>query len=398
MKWKSALLCQSKKNSRAAVCSALLLLGYSQNLYAYPNFISYGYQSCMGCHYHPNGNGPLNDYGRVVAASAIADRLLWPSKTSDEEIAQRSSFFFGPQPVAWLRPSFSYRSLRLERNFRESTQETIAIPMDTSAALVAKFLAEDRLIFVGQVSFASDQERKVHPQSKRYYSREHYVGYRPARQFGLYAGLMDKAFGLRVVDHIAYSRILTANTQYDQTHGLLLHYLDKRFELSVQPFFGNFSYEENSRTRGISVLGEVATSKKQRLGASLQNSESRFVRTHAAAVHARIGLGEEGHSVLAELGRTYNNLKDSKDTTRSLYLFNQNHFLLRRGLFLVATVEYQRENEDKRSYQYRLAPGVQFFPMQRLEFRSDLYRTTRVNEGGKARSSWDLTMQFHLWL
>ncbi|MBC7464797.1 MAG: hypothetical protein H7256_02295, partial [Bdellovibrio sp.] len=45
----------------------ILLLPFLAN--AYPDFISYGYRTCITCHYNGQGGGALNDYGRAVWAS-----------------------------------------------------------------------------------------------------------------------------------------------------------------------------------------------------------------------------------------------------------------------------------------------------------------------------------------
>ena len=41
-------------------------------VHAYPEFIGYGYGSCLTCHYNGAGGGPLSDYGRSLFAVEIA--------------------------------------------------------------------------------------------------------------------------------------------------------------------------------------------------------------------------------------------------------------------------------------------------------------------------------------
>jgi hypothetical protein len=43
---------------------------------AYPDFISYGYKSCMTCHYSGAGSGQLNDYGWALFASEFTSNLF----------------------------------------------------------------------------------------------------------------------------------------------------------------------------------------------------------------------------------------------------------------------------------------------------------------------------------
>ncbi len=373
------------------------LLFFAAKVTAYPNFISFGYQSCLSCHYNPFGAGPLTDYGRVVASSAISERLFWPSSTTDEEIGNKAGFFFAPDPIDWLRPSLSYRTLNLTRNLGESGAKRMAVPMDTSASLVGKFLNDDKLTVVVQGGIAGEQERLLSPSGKAYTTRQHYVGLRINKEFGLYAGLMDKVFGLRVPDHIAFSRLKSQNTQYDQTHGVLLHYLGKQVEIGLHPFVGNLSLPPEAQLKGVSSQLEVSLGEKMRVGASYLRGTMPLTAQQMAALHARIGIGE-GHSLMLELGQTQRQQQNFNLRQTSPYLFTQSHLHLRRGLFALATIEYQLPDTALKIYSYRLAPGLQFFPVQRLELRADAYRTTQVFEDGSRKNSWDLAAQLHVYL
>src|SRR5947199_7779102 len=90
-----------------------VLLAAGAKAGAYPNYISYGYHSCVSCHYNPMGNGPLTDYGKAVASSELTDRVFWPKNIADndEKINDLTGFFFAKPSVDWLRPSASYRGL-----------------------------------------------------------------------------------------------------------------------------------------------------------------------------------------------------------------------------------------------------------------------------------------------
>ena len=93
---------------------------FSFKLRAYPNFISFGYSSCITCHYNPYGNGPLTDYGRAVSATAISARLIHKLEKSEEEIGENSGFLYRKAFNDWLRPSVDYRGLRLIRDLKNT--------------------------------------------------------------------------------------------------------------------------------------------------------------------------------------------------------------------------------------------------------------------------------------
>ncbi|MGE0174708.1 MAG: hypothetical protein AB7T49_18090 [Oligoflexales bacterium] len=366
--------------------------------YSYPNYISYGYQSCLTCHYNPYGNGPLTDYGRALSATEISDRLFTPPEVSEDEIAEKSSFLGREPVVEWLRPSLSYRSLLLSKNFGDDDQKEEFILMDVSAALVAKFLQNDKLILVGQIGYAPvPRAVKGSDDMKTYRSREHYFGYRITKEIGVYAGLMDKVFGIRVPDHIAFSRTMTGLTQNDQAHGVLFHYFNKYFETGLQPFVGNLVQDESLRQKGVTGQFEVTLSERARVGMSGLSSKSEFLEMLMYSYHARLGLGQ-GNSLLAEMGEVGRTNVESEERKVSQYVFTQTHYHLKRGLWSLLTTEVLRADKTIKAYTYRLGPGVQWFPLRGIELRADAYNSHQISEDKKDTKSWDLTTQLHLYL
>lgn len=374
----------------------LPLLLHNPQASAYPNFISYGYQSCMNCHYNPMGGGSLTDYGRSVGATAIAGRLFWGQTTpaDDEKIADRSGFFFQKPFNTWLRPSASYRGLYLQSNYSQKNQKNEWINMDGSAALVLKFLENDKLTFVGQISYAP-KPRTAKGSYDEYRSREHYVGYRFTKAFGLYAGFMDKVFGIRVPDHAAFSRSLTGLNQNDQTYGLLGHYLAGSWEVAVQPFMGNLVQDEKLRQKGATGQVGYALSETARVGGSALHSSSDYLTISMYSLDARAGAGK-GSSVMFELGQIEKTPKGSSSTT-SRYVFMQNHWLLKQGLFALLSAEAMQPSIKLAGEMYRFGPGVQYFPTNRVEMRADIYNIRQQGSAAYADDSWTLTGQLHLW-
>lgn len=366
---------------------------------AYPNYISYGYSACLNCHYNPLGNGPLTDYGRSVAATEITDRLFWGSKlgNDEEKLADLSGFFFGKPPNTWLRPSASYRELYYETSPGKVSQKSQFVVMDASAALVLKFLSNDRLTFVGQIGYApvpleaqGDGKNYV-----EYRSREYYMGYRFSKTFGMYAGLMNKAFGLQVPDHIAFSRTVTDMTEDDQTDGILLHYLSGSFEMAVQPFIGNFVQEPSLRQKGATVQVGVMTAETTRLGASFAKSASDFLAMTMYSVDARSGFGK-GNSLLFEVGQVQTQPQGgAKNIDR--YIFLQSQWLVRKGLYPILTAEMLQPNIYQSDQTFRFGPGIQYFPIYRVELRADLYDTRIRSAAGYSDDTWVVTGQAHLW-
>lgn len=382
----------------AVVVAPVAVLLPGKAAMAYPNFISFGYGSCLGCHYNPFGNGPLTDYGRTVGATAISGRAFISPRVKEENIAEAADFFFGRSKGytknTWIRPQLNYRGLYLMQDVGGDQPEKDYITMDAGGSLTLKFL-EDRLVMVGQIAYAPKPRAMPDADMETYRSREHYIGFRPGRSYGIYVGLMDKVFGLRVPDHIAYSRSMTGLAMNDQTHGAVFHYVSKTVELGVHAFAGNMAQEEPLRQRGGSMQVEVAVTDTFRLGASGLGSESDYVGTSMYAGHMRLGI-EKGHSILLESGRVHRTPVEEKTVT-SNYVFNQNHVRFTRGLFGILSLEAGKPNQAHEDQLGRIGLGLQYFPFNRLEMRLDVYNLRTEGET-YATNSYNVMAQMHFWL
>lgn len=368
----------------------------SSSIQAYPNFITYGYQSCMSCHYNPHGNGPLTDYGRALGAAEISSQYFLGEDVDEEELADSSGFWGKPYENSWLRPSISYRGLYLARDAGKKTQEDDWINMNANISVVGKFLKRDKLIIAMEFGYApKPRTRASEDDIEEYRSREHYVGYKFSKNWGVYAGLMDKVFGIRVPDHIAYSRSITGLNQNDQTHGLVVHYSNPDFEIGVQPFIGNLVQDESLRQKGVTTMFELTGSDRFRYGASFLSSSSEFVDTLMYSAHSRLGFAKAS-SLLFELGEVERSQSDQN--TKSRYLFTQTHLDITQGLWALTTIETLQANIDNEAYSLRIGPGVQYFPIPKLELRSDIYWTQRVSEESPTTTQLDVTAQVHVWL
>ena len=105
------------------IISAVGLL-FSNKVFAYPNFIGHGYNSCITCHYNPFGNGPINDYGRAVSATAISSRGFYNDSKPEDLIGKESGFFFKGSRNKNFRPFASYRGLFLKRDLGEESDKS----------------------------------------------------------------------------------------------------------------------------------------------------------------------------------------------------------------------------------------------------------------------------------
>jgi len=341
----------------------LLIIGTLFNVHgklamAYPNFIGFGYTSCQICHYNPFGNGPLTDYGRAVSATAIADRIFYSSKRSEDSIARSSGFLYTETKNTWFRPSIDYRGLYLVRNYNQKKEEAQIIHMQASGSLVLKFGKRDSFILVGEIGYAPKPLSKKNDLNEpNYRSREHYMGIRFTENFGIYLGLMDKVFGIRVPDHIAFSRSVTGLTMNDGTHGGLIHIRSKNWDLGLQGFMGNIKQEAKLRQKGFTGQFDYSFTQTSRTGVSFLMSESTFLKYQIAGAHTRLMFGK-GNSVLAEFGQISKTKIASAKKTDGYFMFMQNHLKMKRGFFMILTAEYYQNDITKDGKIWRFGPGA----------------------------------------
>jgi hypothetical protein len=378
----------------------LLVTGvFSTQALAYPQFIGMQYTSCLTCHYNPMGNGPINDYGRGVSATGIAGRLTSDAEISEEDLVAHSVFpGVNPEKNTWLRPFLGYRGLGLENNAFTGNSKRRWINMQLDANLVIKGGARDQYI----ASFTlgtrptgiNDQNNLIESKS---FSREHYIGWRPIPKVGLYAGKMDKVYGIRIPDHNLSSRRATKTAQFNQVHGLMVHGVGESLEGAAHYFVGDLNeHDEDLRDKGFSGLLEWGVTERQRLGISYMNSSTNLDSQTAMAIHDRIGFGK-GHSIMTEWGQI-SRKPDGGESTTSRYGLLQTHILWLRGIWLTGTFDYYRRDTEIKDESYGVGPGLQWFPWQKTELRLDVLNRRIFSETSTPEDAWQLLMQVHVWL
>lgn len=376
----------------------LLLLTLSFKVSAYTQFIGHGYTSCLNCHFNPSGGGPLNDYGRVVSATLISSGALYPDSWGEEKVAYTSGFLFRKPKQNWLRTQINYRGFQVVQNPGSSrTEQKRWINMQADARLILKFGQNDRFVAVGNYGYAPLPESLKDAGEPEWRSREHYLGFKVTPKFGLYAGLMDKVFGIKVIEHIAFSRVAPEVQQNDQTHGVLAHYLGEKWEVFAHGFAGNLTQDEELRMKGGSLSLERTVFDLHRLGASFMSSKNNFQELLSYSGHARMNL-KDGSAVLAELGQVDRKTENGSDDRTMRYGLMQTYLRPFRGLYFLANIEYFKRNVDESDYTVRWGPGVQYFPIQRIELRFDTYNTRNFSPEASTKDSWMYLVQTHIWL
>lgn len=367
--------------------------------WSYSSFIGYGYSNCMTCHYNPHGGGQLNDYGRALFASEIAAKPFWNKKAKDEELAQKSSFTFQEPVPRKIHPSFKYRELHLTTGPGGQNINKRYV-MQADLGLAWHIDPEDKKIFVGSVGYTPtpiNADIKEGAWNYQLISREHYLRMQLGEAHFLSVGLIDIAYGIRLVDHTAVNRRSIGLDQNAQVHGVLYNYIQDKWVLGVHGFAGNQMRDEISRITGVSSTAEYELREKLLVGGSFLMGSTQIGKQTLMGLHSRIGVGK-GSSLLTEWGITKNEPK-AGDSTTGAYGVVVGTMRLVRGLDFESQLEMIKSDFQEASDEnYKYSFGLIYFPFQRVELRVRATDARSISPTQVKGDSWFLQSQLHLAL
>lgn len=379
----------------------LLFLGLlvPQMSWAYPEFIGYKYSSCLTCHFNGHGNGPLNDYGRALWSAEIAGRL-WSGGRTDEQLGEASGFLGSKQLPWWIRPGVKARYLSLQQSPGGSKATTTPILMQANVN-TALFVKQDQSLgLILSMDYIPNPIGGVPAgtTAKNYISREHYIRWQATKSLWVYAGMLDKVYGIRIINHTAFSRSKVGLAQNDQAHSVILQYIEPTWELSFDAFMGNMFQDADLRQKGASTLLDYEIRPEWRVGVSAMYSANDYVKNQRLGFHSRTGFGY-GSSLLLEAGLIDNVPTSSVDANHGYYLYSEAMQRLVRGYhFFVVGQAYKDAMKDGHPDQVRAGLGLLMFPMARFEFRIEAETGRQLSTQEITPDTWALMSQLHISL
>lgn len=374
---------------------------FAQFAKAYPEFIGYKYASCLTCHYNGQGNGPINDYGRALWSAEIAGRL-WSGQKTDEQLAESSGFLGKTELPWWFRPGMKTRYLNYKQNPGTSHSSSRGIFMQAEVNTAIFFNKNQKYAFVGSLGYAPKpfryQSQTQGPKIDTLISREHYLRIQATNDLWIYAGMLDKVYGIRIIDHTAYSRSRTGVAQNDQTHGIIAHYIQPQWEITGHLFAGNLYQDSTLRQKGISGMFEYEVRPAWRIGASVLGGTNKYINSQRIGIHSKMGLGH-GTAILFELG----NIRDTpltQSTKNGYYMFAEGIQKIKRGYHIFVTGQaYKDDMISSQPDNIKMGAGLLAFPMARTEFRIEVENSRQILGSAEVpKDSWVLLTQIHLSL
>jgi hypothetical protein len=366
---------------------------------AYSDFISYGYKSCVTCHFSSSGSGPLNDYGKALFAVEISSRAL--TSKNDDQLGESSGFFGQTKLPWWYKPGIKYRGLWYKQDVgsQKSNERWINMQLDFDNTIV--FDEDQNLIAVVNAGYVPRPARIAATSTEKpaeWISKSHYVRWQIDQGWFAYMGLFDKFYGLKHSDHTAYNRAAIGLGANDQTHGAALHYETNSVSLALHGFIGNVNQSSDLRQKGFSTTGEYTFDSSVGFGASFLNSESDYKKESRAALHSRIAFAK-GRSLLTEIGVKKDDSKTSTQISETAYYsFNQLSLILFRGYNFISSYQFynSKVNAAETKNNDRLSAGILAFPYQRFETRLEVVNSRVSQAENSSPDQWSLLGQVHL--
>jgi hypothetical protein len=255
-----------------ALAAGLILLLTSSSAEAYPWMIRHGYAGCLPCHTDPSGGaGALTQYGR--AQSDLLLRTHYGPAGATGEADPSSGFLGGIVPLP--------DALRLGGDFREAffsdkvegaplQQELITMRADAYADVkLGQFRAEGAIGYVPQGDLEASLTTTP---TDNVVSREHWLGVEldDDGAWLLRGGRMALPFGIRMIEHTLWARVLTRTDLDDsQQYGASLSFAKNQLRGEVMAIAGNFQiHPDEYRQRGYSAYVELAALSTLAVGAS----------------------------------------------------------------------------------------------------------------------------------
>ena len=214
---------------RQRVLAAMTLLFGTTGVGAEPMFLSKQSNRCTSCHYSPTGGGLLTPYGRSLSRQELSTTgrsdpsLPPPAKGKGEE-----SFLWGAlgDKLAPVDVGIDIRPSHLSLDLGGPTSDSRDFLM--TADLLAAWRSHGFTVY-GEVG-----RKPVHGQEAAgIYSYEHWVGYESPGGLGFRVGRFFPAYGIRLADHTAYTRLLLGFDHYDQNYALEVSHGGERHLLQV---------------------------------------------------------------------------------------------------------------------------------------------------------------------
>lgn len=375
----------------------------SRPAFSYPDFIGFGYRNCAVCHENSTGGGALTDYGRGVYAAEISANPISKWLNADE-VSGISNFLFSAELPWWVRIGYKFRQLTVKTAPGSASSRDLYYNMQNDLNL--NFFADEKhnIGLISTVGYLENAvaiaPNKAVAGNDRVFMKEYFLKYRINKTWLVQLGMQDKAFGIKTANHTAVNRAQIGLGNNDQTHGLLVHNIEKEYDLFLMGWAGNLHLPKDSQSAGGSVMYEAKYGKSNTYGIGVLSEKKESAKLANLEVHNKMGFGD-GNMLLMELGHSEKELTTAGVTSeiRSDYLFTQGNINITQGYFILSDLEFSKVAAGTTSLEtLKWELGILAFPIQRIELRAAVVNRKIFNAPEAVEDLWSIYTQLHLSL
>lgn len=329
------------------------LIFLSPAVWSFPELIRHGYSNCTSCHISPSGGGVLTTYGRSLSKEILS---TW-SLRGEEKFA----YMF--KSKKWLALGGDVRFLDIKKDSHTAPATDRFIPMERdfeAAVILRKFTA------VGTFGY----QDPVQPETAQWFSRRHFLMYRPNDEISIRAGRFFPAFGIYIPEHATVIRQGLGWNEGQETYNLEFAWLNDKYNFYATGILGRPDLPALYREAGGAGSASFQASDTIKIGASYYYGGSDLWTHHSMGPFGIFGF-TPNFFLLSQFDaiRSFASTYDSPQWGALDY--QRLDYEIFQGFHLYLTQEFSQSdftNNLTRTDVYGL--GLQFFPRPHLEFQT----------------------------
>jgi hypothetical protein len=374
-------------NRSAVGVVALALAASALRAGAEPIFLSRQYTRCTTCHYSPTGGGLLTPYGRSLSGHEVSTTSGHEQSPQQQGPGKEESFLWGAlgHTLGTVNLGLDFRPAYLGFDVGGQTASTTML---MTADLLAAWRAAGWTVY-GEIGRQPLTPSKID-------SYEYWVGHETDSGYGFRVGRFLPAYGVRLADHTALTRLGLGFDAYDQVYGLELSRSTEHrlLQLSLGPGRADSVLHDDGR-RAFTATGRFQMDLGPRTAlvlSGLFRDTARSAPQNGAAGVA-FGIAPTRHvSVWSEADAQF---QKGVGGTPGFVLLNETGFEVYRGVWLKVSPQLRTLPGDSSSGVFRMLFEANLLPRTHWNVDVSYYR-----DKGRASSLVTKTFlaQLHLYL
>ncbi len=274
------------KHALVVIAIVAGLVTAAKPAHAYPQFQLARDATCSGCHVNPAGGGLLNENG-MAAAEAMS------------QFGDPPEFMYNKIPLpSWLELGGELRNIA---GYFKSPQDYLALfPMQADVYAAATFKAFQIHVTVGYRPPEYGNEAATYV-----WSREHYLQWQSdaGSNEGLFirAGRFMPVFGLRLAEHVDYTRQYGGTPLYGETYGAAVEYVKEGYEAHLTGFVHDPLIDPVNHDNGAAAYVEWRPTKHAAIGAEGLVGVSKDEKTYRGGLTGKYYFASPDVLVQAEV-------------------------------------------------------------------------------------------------